>query len=407
MNIQKYILTLLFMLLATVQMAAQGLVVKQFYHAERDFTANSGSTIVLDRANREPCALIKVRTMEKGFVFQTSKLLPIVKIEEQTKSHPMEIYVWVQSGVKRLSIGHKKYGTIYDYDLAQHLGSNPLESDETYILELETIEAQPTVKEARTQTDKEGETATQTENLKNGAGTAGAAATTATAKQPKQKEKQSQTEIAKTEKPKSEKPKVEKPKAEKPKTEKPKTVKPKSTTPSKPLMKPTEFYVSIGAQPISLLGLTADVGVYLKNINIEGFYTFGLASETVYWGSTNSTAKFEYKYKPMVFGLRLGYGILLANSRLRITPQAGIAAVSVTGTNNGGNNSPSHANSMSGTIGARVDFALARHIGLYLTPEYGIALSKSSVYKELQADYSKFGKWNSGFNVRLGLRVSF
>ncbi|MCR5819405.1 MAG: PEGA domain-containing protein [Bacteroidaceae bacterium] len=576
MNIQKYILTLLFMLLATVQMAAQGLVVKQFYHAERDFTANSGSTIVLD-ANEQPCALIKVRTNEHGFTFDSGRLLPIEKTEEQTQSHPLEIYVWVQSGAKRLSIGHKQLGNLYDYDLGQHLRSSALEAGQTYILELVSGEVQTIVKQARTSqyvvfqltppdavvkldgqmlktidgtaqklmpfgtyqytveapdyklevgriqvndpdsahtvrvqlkpdiaqitisvpdgaeiwvngekkgigswagnlgagmyileakkaghrdtqrsvtidpdagaqtitldaprpiygeaditsepamadiyidgqqvgktprivpkltvgihsvklvrsgyadytgtlTIKEGETASLAANMKKGAGSAGAAvAATTAAKQPKQKEKQ-------------------------PKAEKPKTEKSADTTPSKPLMKPTEFYVSIGAQPISLLGLTADVGVYLKNINIEGFYTLGLASETVYWGSANSTAKYEYKYKPMVFGLRLGYGILLANSRLRITPQVGIAAVTVTGKENGGNNGSSHANSMSGTIGARVDFALARHIGVYLTPEYGIALSKSSVYKELQADYNKFGKWNSGFNVRLGLRVSF
>ena len=88
--------------------AAQNLIIKKFYHAERDFTANSGSTLILD-ANEEPCALIKVRTNESGFWFDSGRLLPIEKTEEQTQKHPGEIYVWVQSGAKRLSLGHKHW----------------------------------------------------------------------------------------------------------------------------------------------------------------------------------------------------------------------------------------------------------------------------------------------------------
>ena len=83
---------------ASLQVAAQGLVVKNFYHAERDFTANSGSTLVLDHNNGDPCALIKVRTMQKGLTFDAGRLFPIEKTEEQGGAHPLDIYVWVQSG---------------------------------------------------------------------------------------------------------------------------------------------------------------------------------------------------------------------------------------------------------------------------------------------------------------------
>lgn len=68
MRLIKYLLFVFFLFIAAVNAAAQGLVVKQFYHNERDFTANSGSTRILDQ-NDEPCALIKVRTMQKGFTF--------------------------------------------------------------------------------------------------------------------------------------------------------------------------------------------------------------------------------------------------------------------------------------------------------------------------------------------------
>jgi len=128
----RRILTFLFSLVVFVAgAAAQSLIVKKFYHAERDFTANSGSTLVLDHNNGDPCALIKVRTNERGFTFDAGRLLPIEKTEEQNSTHPLEIYVWVQSGAKRLSIGHKQLGNLYDYDLGM-----ALQSGQTYILEL-------------------------------------------------------------------------------------------------------------------------------------------------------------------------------------------------------------------------------------------------------------------------------
>jgi len=145
------ILTFLFSLVVFVAgAAAQNLIIKKFYHAERDFTANSGSTLVLD-ANEEPCALIKVRTNESGFWFDSGRLLPIEKTEEQTQKHPGEIYVWVQSGAKRLSLGHKQLGSIYDYDLGQHLSSGALEAGKTYILELASGKVKVDIEEMPTQ----------------------------------------------------------------------------------------------------------------------------------------------------------------------------------------------------------------------------------------------------------------
>ncbi len=133
---RKIFLAILTMIIFAAGAAAQGLVVKKFYHAERDFTANSGSTRILDQ-NEEPCALIKVRTNERGFWFDSGRLLPIEKTEEQTQRHPGEIYVWVQSGAKRLSIGHKQLGNLYDYDLGTGLLPG-----QTYILGLVTGEVQ-------------------------------------------------------------------------------------------------------------------------------------------------------------------------------------------------------------------------------------------------------------------------
>ena len=138
------------MLVATIQVAAQELVVRKFYLDERDFTANRGSTCILDHANNEPCALIKVRTNEHGFTFDAGQLLPIEKTEEQTPAHPLEIYVWVQSGAKRLSIGHKQLGNLYDFQMGDYISSGGLESGKTYIMELVSGEREIIIKEART-----------------------------------------------------------------------------------------------------------------------------------------------------------------------------------------------------------------------------------------------------------------
>jgi len=150
MNRRKYYLLLFFMLVATIQVAAQELVVRKFYLDERDFTANRGSTCILDHANNEPCALIKVRTNEHGFTFDAGQLLPIEKTEEQTPAHPLEIYVWVQSGAKRLSIGHKQLGNLYDFQMGDYISSGGLESGKTYIMELVSGEREIIIKEART-----------------------------------------------------------------------------------------------------------------------------------------------------------------------------------------------------------------------------------------------------------------
>lgn len=139
----RYFLLLLFVFAASMNVAGQNLVVKKFFHAERDGTANRGSTCIMDQ-NDEPCALIKVRTNQRGFTFDAGQLLPIEKTEEQTSAHPLEIYVWVQSGVKRLSIGHAQLGNLYDYDLG-----TALQPGQTYILELVSGEVQTVVKQAR------------------------------------------------------------------------------------------------------------------------------------------------------------------------------------------------------------------------------------------------------------------
>ena len=100
-----------------------------------------------------------------------------------------------------------------------------------------------------------------------------------------------------------------------------------------------------------------------------------------------------------VFGGRVGYGIMLG-TRFRVTPQLGVGALSVRSDN-------VSASALTASFGARCECALARFVGVSLTPEYGIALSKSPLFKELTELSSRINGWASGFNVRLGIYFYF
>jgi len=173
-------------------------------------------------------------------------------------------------------------------------------------------------------------------------------------------------------------------------------------------MKPTELYVSAGGQFVGITGITADVGVFFKNINLEGFFTYGFNQEYIGWATSASTQNFYYGYRPMSYGVKLGYGILMAKTRLRITPQLGFGVTSISGSEEKGRTDASKAYSMSGSVGVRIDVGIVRHFSCFVSPEYSLALSKSPVYEKVQqAGYDTFDKWSSGFRIRLGVRVSF
>jgi formylglycine-generating enzyme required for sulfatase activity len=105
---------------------------------ENDLTANTAGTTVMDQ-NGQKCALIKVETTQKGFTFDAGSL-SVVKTEQKTG----EIWVYVQSGTKRLTISHPQLGTIRNYDLGQSL-----ERARTYILRLLSEEVYTVVKKTR------------------------------------------------------------------------------------------------------------------------------------------------------------------------------------------------------------------------------------------------------------------
>lgn len=126
-------LYLLLILLAFAAIAqAQHIAVKDFYYAENDLTARTHGTSVEDQ-NGNLCALIKVRTTEKGMWTFDVGMLGVTKTEMQNEKHSAEIWVYVPFSVTRITIQHDKLGIVDRWPFPCSI-----EKGCTYVMELMT-----------------------------------------------------------------------------------------------------------------------------------------------------------------------------------------------------------------------------------------------------------------------------
>jgi hypothetical protein len=171
-------------------------------------------------------------------------------------------------------------------------------------------------------------------------------------------------------------------------------------------------------------GLTAyggALGIYIKNVNLEGYYMMGASeSETIWWNHSNSeTFPDSYTYKTTSIGGKIGYGFLLANW-LRVTPQVGLCVTNLEGTEGeyqytdeswyNDSNVVEGAESTyvaSATIGLRLHVPLTSWLGLSLTPEYYTKVSAGKAYDKMSEASSTVKSWGNGLNCRVGLNIFF
>ena len=120
----RYIMPILLLLHCLVA-GAQKISVTNFYLLESDLTAN-GRNAEIDQ-NGDKCALIKVQTTQKGFLFDVGSA-GITKVDDK---HAGEIWIWVPYGVKHISIRHEQLGSMPNYIF-------PINIDKarTYIMEI-------------------------------------------------------------------------------------------------------------------------------------------------------------------------------------------------------------------------------------------------------------------------------
>ena len=162
---------------------------------------------------------------------------------------------------------------------------------------------------------------------------------------------------------------------------------------------PNAVYAQVGAQAGTLMGVGAAVGGYFRNINVEATVSMGMAKEKVYLNYTSGNEPALEEVKPMCFGGRVGYGIIIG-TRMRLTPQVGAMAVSV-------KDNLIATNALCATVGLRFEYAVAEHFGVSATGEGCFAVSKKDTFKQLEAISGKVKGWATGGNLRIGAYMNF
>ncbi len=111
-NISK-LLCFLFLLILSVRNAhSQQLQIADFRLDETEQTANRAGTEKFD-IDDNPCALLRLQTSEKGFVFDAGTI-GLCEVDENQVG---EIWVWLRPNTRFLSIRHAKLGTINRYEI--------------------------------------------------------------------------------------------------------------------------------------------------------------------------------------------------------------------------------------------------------------------------------------------------
>ena len=167
---------------------------------------------------------------------------------------------------------------------------------------------------------------------------------------------------------------------------------------------------------IQLGGMTAfgiSLGGYVNHLNVEASYLMGLTeSEEVFWNNTSGVESgnpSSYTYKPSFIGGKVGYAFYLGRP-FRVTPQVGVGVVSLNGTEKQESDKALDAKNgyaLNASASVKIDYLILPWLGVGITPEYSIALSQSDLYERVADVSSKVDGFAKGFNVRLGVYVTF
>lgn len=177
--------------------------------------------------------------------------------------------------------------------------------------------------------------------------------------------------------------------------------------------KKKNIYIEPQIQLGSMTAFGTSIGGYVNHLNVEAAYMMGLSeSEEVFWNNTNNVdagSPVSYTYKPSFFGGKVGYAFYIGRP-FRITPQVGVGVVSLSGTESQkGDNKLDAKNgyALNASASVKIDYLILPWLGVGISPEYSIVLSQSDLYKRVAAVSSKVDGFAKGFNVRLGVYVTF
>ena len=461
----RIILSLLLVLLCPV-VRAQSLSVESFRLLENDLTANTHGTQEYDQ-NGDVAALIKVVTLEKGFVFDGG-MLGIVKTEQKAG----EIWVYVPFGLQRITIAHPDIGVLRDYYFPV-----AIQKARTYELKLKAV--RPKTEERITVSRNvnvsfENEMYTSEiylNGIKVGTGSWSGSIAASTyiveVKQPGYRTYSTTISLD----PNQADHVIQIPMLEAITGTISVTTNPEQvdvfidglfagTSPLKKEGVPigthhiellregfrtykTSAYItgdktfqSIEATLDELFYLTRNdcyfgagyeaghlkayygqLGFYTGNLNFEfGYHRMADHSiqERVYWVTApdswdGTTKQLSYDYSPeTALHVSLGYG-LLVSKKFRLTPQIGVKRYSIKG-----NESTTLAYDraqttyvMSGTGQLRLELTALRHLSLMVTPSYEMPFKMGKIAEAINENAGFLKNWCSGFSVKAGLELYF
>lgn len=158
--------------------------------------------------------------------------------------------------------------------------------------------------------------------------------------------------------------------------------------------------VSFAASGSPSVGFT--LGGYFYNVNLEVSYNLGLGrSKDVEWyDRTDKIYEGAYNYRMDEMAVRLGYQLRFAE-RFGLTPQAGFMSQRLSAKDN---KYPGNGFSQQcATVGVRFSYHPVQHIGLFITPEYGIPVGTKGDIADV---FRQGGLTRGGFKGSIGVSVS-
>lgn len=169
-------------------------------------------------------------------------------------------------------------------------------------------------------------------------------------------------------------------------------------------VKSNQYYLGAGFTYSPLSGATLLAGATYKNFDLQLSYTLGMLStdDLVWYYNGEYTGIMNYKQN--VFAAKLGYQFE-AISRCAVVPQLGYALHTLAGSQAEGMGMTGDGGTCSClTLGAKVMFVPSQHIGVFLNPEYALAISKGDAYSRVMDGLDQSA---GGFFVTAGLIVKF
>lgn len=176
---------------------------------------------------------------------------------------------------------------------------------------------------------------------------------------------------------------------------------------------PNGTYLSVdyGFGNMKTIGLT--LGSLRPKFNMEASFCYGLdKKDEIYWLPNYPGTPFSeksFKYHAVNTGMKMGYGMLLGN-RLRVTPQVGInytVYMWFQGDTSSQRDKGEMTSVLKGSVGTRLDFALARSFYLAFLPEYNFKLLNGKPYASLAQASETINKSTKGFRMVCSLVFKF